>query len=102
MENRTRFLLHGRSLGTLAGIVPSCINQIPPSEVTIQPPACVVTIPGPILSASCDPVAVGGNSPCAPAGSFGQGLPLSLGGQPRLGSRYGFVGNRGSICYSPC
>ncbi|XP_039219373.1 uncharacterized protein LOC120317115 [Crotalus tigris] len=83
----------------LAGIIPSCINQIPPSEVTIQPSAVVVTIPGPILSASCEPVAVGGNTPCAPSR---QGLPLSLGGQPRLGAGYGFVGDRGSICYTPC
>uniref|UniRef100_A0A8C6XRK5 Uncharacterized protein n=1 Tax=Naja naja TaxID=35670 RepID=A0A8C6XRK5_NAJNA len=90
------------SLGTLDGIIPSCINQIPPAEVVLQPPSCVVTIPGPILSASCEPVAVGGNTPCAPAGGFGQGLPLSLGGSSRLGARYGFVGNRGSICYTPC
>nr|CAL49457.1 beta-keratin-like protein [Pantherophis guttatus] len=90
-------------LGTLAGVAPSCINQVPASEVTIQPPAVIVTIPGPILSASCEPVAVGGNAPCAPGG-FGQGLPTGLlgGSQPRLGSRYGFVGNRGSICYTPC
>ncbi|KAK9391007.1 hypothetical protein NXF25_018337 [Crotalus adamanteus] len=87
------------SLGTLDGVIPSCINQIPPSEVTIQPSAVVVTIPGPILSASCEPVAVGGNTPCAPSR---QGLPLSLGGQPRLGAGYGFVGDRGSICYTPC
>ncbi|XP_013927538.1 PREDICTED: uncharacterized protein LOC106553537 [Thamnophis sirtalis] len=78
------------SLGTLEGIIPSCINQIPPSEVTIQPPPVVVTIPGPILSASCEPVAVGGHNPCAPGG-LGQGLPLSLGGLSRLGSPYGFV-----------
>ncbi|KAL7978015.1 hypothetical protein Chor_005002 [Crotalus horridus] len=58
------------SLGTLAGVIPSCINQVPPSEVTIQPPAVVVTIPGPILSASCDPVTVGGNTPCAPGGFY--------------------------------
>ncbi|KAL7978032.1 hypothetical protein Chor_005019 [Crotalus horridus] len=74
------------SLGTLAGVIPSCINQIPPSEIVIQPPAVVVTIPGPILSASCDPVAVGGNTPCAPGGfgRFGGGY---YGG--RLG-RYGY------------
>ncbi|XP_060550252.1 feather keratin isoform X2 [Pantherophis guttatus] len=93
------------SLGTLEGIIPSCINQIPASEVTIQPPAVVVTIPGPILSASCDPVAVGGYNPCAPGG-FGQGLPTSLLGGGLLGSRpgrrYNFIGKRGSICYSPC
>ncbi|KAJ6652048.1 hypothetical protein lerEdw1_015470 [Lerista edwardsae] len=57
------------SLGTLEGVIPSCINQIPAAEVVIQPPACVVTIPGPILSASCEPTAVGGNTPCAVGGS---------------------------------
>ncbi|KAK9391000.1 feather keratin-like [Crotalus adamanteus] len=83
------------SLGTLAGVIPSCINQIPASEVTIQPPAVVVTIPGPILSASCDPVAVGGNTPCAPGGfgRFGGGY---------YGGRLGRFGRRGSICALPC
>ncbi|KAK9391006.1 feather keratin-like [Crotalus adamanteus] len=93
------------SLGTLAGVIPSCINQIPASEVIIQPPPAVVTIPGPILSASCDPVAVGGNTPCA-IGGYGQGLPTGLLGAgglvSRLGRHYNFVGRRGSICYSPC
>ncbi|KAG8146937.1 hypothetical protein E2320_014024, partial [Naja naja] len=89
------------SLGTLAGVIPSCINQIPASEVTIQPPSVVVTIPGPILSASCEPVAVGGNTPCAPGGiggigGFGAGY---FGG--RLG-RLGHLGRRGSICNLPC
>ncbi|KAK9390999.1 shematrin-like 2 [Crotalus adamanteus] len=83
------------SLGTLAGVIPSCINQIPASEVTIQPPAVVVTIPGPILSASCEPVAVGGNTPCAPGGVGGIG-----GGY--FGGRLGRFGRRGSICALPC
>ncbi|XP_034291538.1 chorion class B protein L11-like [Pantherophis guttatus] len=80
-----------RNLGTLAGVVPSCINQIPASEVTIQPPAVVVTLPGPILSASCEPVAVGGQTPCAPGGigRFGAGY---------YGGRLGHLGRRGSIC----
>ncbi|XP_060550292.1 chorion class A protein Ld2/Ld41-like [Pantherophis guttatus] len=84
-----------RNLGTLAGVVPSCINQIPASEVTIQPPAVVVTIPGPILSASCEPVAVGGQTPCAPGGigSLGAGY---------LGGRLGRLRRRGSICSLPC
>ncbi|XP_070807092.1 chorion class A protein L11-like [Pituophis catenifer annectens] len=93
-----------RSLGTLAGVVPSCINQIPASEVTIQPPAVVVTLPGPILSASCEPVAVGGQTPCAPGGigSFGAGY---FGGRlGRLGHRGSIcsLGRRGSICNLPC
>ncbi|KAL7978030.1 hypothetical protein Chor_005017 [Crotalus horridus] len=83
------------SLGTLTGVIPSCINQVPPSEVTIKPPAFVITIPGPILSASCDPVAVGGNTPCAPGGVGGIG-----GGY--FGGRLGRFGRRGSICSLPC
>ncbi|XP_029139458.1 chorion class A protein L11-like [Protobothrops mucrosquamatus] len=93
-----------RSLGTLAGVIPSCINQIPASEVTIQPPAVVVTLPGPILSASCEPVAVGGNTPCAPGGfrRFGGGY---YGGRLGRFGRRGSIcslGRRGSICTLPC
>ncbi|KAJ6651900.1 hypothetical protein lerEdw1_015944 [Lerista edwardsae] len=51
-------------LGTLAGVVPQPINQIPASEVVIQPPASIVTIPGPILSASCTSKLVGWPSSC--------------------------------------
>uniref|UniRef100_A0A8C6XRD2 Uncharacterized protein n=1 Tax=Naja naja TaxID=35670 RepID=A0A8C6XRD2_NAJNA len=42
--------------------------------LVLQPPSVLVTIPGPILSASGEPVAVGGNTPRAPAGGFGQGI----------------------------
>uniref|UniRef100_A0A8D0HIE1 Uncharacterized protein n=1 Tax=Sphenodon punctatus TaxID=8508 RepID=A0A8D0HIE1_SPHPU len=58
--------------GPLPGVNTSCVSQIPASEVVIQPPppCFCITIPGPILSASCDPVAVGGNTPCA-RGSYG-------------------------------
>ncbi|KAG8146939.1 hypothetical protein E2320_014028 [Naja naja] len=76
------------SLGTLAGVNPQPINQIPPSEVTIQPPSVVVTIPGPILSASCEPVAVGGNTPCAPGGIKKLCKHLGYRG-PSLGYGYG-------------
>ncbi|ETE57515.1 Keratin, type II cytoskeletal 3, partial [Ophiophagus hannah] len=62
-------------LGTLSGIVPQPINQIPPAEIVIQPPSFIVTIPGPILSASSDPVAIGGNTPCAAPGSRILGRP---------------------------
>ncbi|XP_054829451.1 shematrin-like protein 2 [Eublepharis macularius] len=103
------------SLGTLAGVVPSCINQIPPAEVVIQPPPAVLTVPGPILSATGRPVKVGGNTPCAVSGSgvVGAGLYSGQGGLyggwgwcpgygPRRGSFIGklpLVGRRGSICY---
>ncbi|KAH0619757.1 hypothetical protein JD844_025953, partial [Phrynosoma platyrhinos] len=64
------------NLGILDGVTPSCINQVPSSEVVIQPPPFSVTIPGPILAASGEPVAVGGNAPCSLrgvgiAGGFG-------------------------------
>uniref|UniRef100_A0A670ZBK5 Keratin n=1 Tax=Pseudonaja textilis TaxID=8673 RepID=A0A670ZBK5_PSETE len=68
------------SLGILPGANVGCINQVPPSEIVIQPPPFVVTIPGPILSASCEPVAVGGYSACA--GGYGG----YLGGGGGLGS----------------
>ncbi|XP_058016710.1 chorion class B protein B.L1-like [Ahaetulla prasina] len=84
-----------RNLGTLAGVNPRPINQVPSSEVTIQPPAVVVTIPGPILSASCEPVAVGGYNPCAPGGIRGIGAGY-------YGGRLGRLGRRGSIICDPC
>ncbi|XP_066466535.1 chorion class A protein PC292-like [Tiliqua scincoides] len=88
-------------LGTLAGIIPQPINQIPSSEVVIQPPASIVTIPGAILSASCEPVSVGGNTPCAVGGSgviANRGLWSGL-----LGSRFGgHLGGRSNVCLPPC
>ncbi|XP_048375150.1 claw keratin-like [Sphaerodactylus townsendi] len=100
------------SLGTLAGVVPSCINQIPPAEVVVQPPPTVLTIPGPILSATGEPVMVGGNAPCAisgtgvaSAGFYGGLGGLHGGWGSRLGLRRGslvgkniLTGRRGSIC----
>ncbi|XP_048375232.1 shematrin-like protein 2 [Sphaerodactylus townsendi] len=98
------------SLGTLAGVIPSCINQIPPAEVVVQPPPTVLTIPGPILSATGEPVTVGGNTPCAVSGAgvAGAGFYGGAGGicGPRWGLRRGsligrrsLLGRRGSICY---
>uniref|UniRef100_A0A670Z9B2 Keratin n=1 Tax=Pseudonaja textilis TaxID=8673 RepID=A0A670Z9B2_PSETE len=81
-------------------IVPSCINQIPASEVTIQPPPVVITLPGPILSASCEPVAVGGNTPCAAPGSGILGRPSVL-SRGLLGGR-NLQGGRGNITLTPC
>ncbi|XP_060550294.1 chorion class A protein L11-like [Pantherophis guttatus] len=98
-----RFGESARNLGTLAGVAPSCISQIPASEVTIQPPAVVVTLPGPILSASCEPVAVGGHTPCAPGGfgNYGGYYGGRLGRYGRRGSICSY-GRRGSICTLPC
>ncbi|KAL8184693.1 UNVERIFIED_CONTAM: hypothetical protein K2H54_025325 [Gekko kuhli] len=54
-----------RCLGITSGASVSCINQIPPSEIVIQPPSATVVIPGPVLAASCEPVRVGGYTACA-------------------------------------
>uniref|UniRef100_H9GSZ5 Keratin n=2 Tax=Anolis carolinensis TaxID=28377 RepID=H9GSZ5_ANOCA len=81
------------SLGIVPGVNPSCINQLPPSEVVIQPSPTIVTIPGPILSASCEPLAVGGYTPCA-SGSGGY-LGYGRGSCCRPRRRF-------SICGSPC
>lgn len=89
------------SLGTLAGVRPSCINQIPPAEVVIQPPASVVTLPGPILSASCEPVYVGGNTPCAVDHWGYGGWGYGLGRRGYLRNK-GHLGRRASICGYPC
>ncbi|KAL8184678.1 UNVERIFIED_CONTAM: hypothetical protein K2H54_024753 [Gekko kuhli] len=86
-------------LGSLACGNVACASQLPGSEVVIQPPPSVVTIPGPVLSTS-EPAAVAAYTPCA-TGYSGQGSqalsPLysggSLGGYGRLGyggwRRYG-------------
>ncbi|ETE68723.1 Claw keratin, partial [Ophiophagus hannah] len=73
------------SLGILPGANVGCINQIPSSEVVVQPPYFTVTIPGPILSASCEPVAVGGYSACAAGygGYLGGGSGLGAICRPR-------------------
>ncbi|XP_042299852.1 feather keratin 2-like [Sceloporus undulatus] len=94
------------NLGVLNGIIPSCINQVPSSEVLIQPAPVVVTIPGAILSATCEPVAVGGNAPCAVsgiglAGGLGhRGFGYGIGNRGFGLSRHGYLGygRRGSIC----
>ncbi|XP_060117088.1 keratin-associated protein 5-4-like [Heteronotia binoei] len=60
-----------RCLGYTSGGNIGCINQIPPSEVCIQPPKCCVIIPGAVLAATCEPVRVGGYTACggcAPCG----------------------------------
>nr|XP_020671456.1 claw keratin-like [Pogona vitticeps] len=66
------------ALGITSGAAVGCITQIPSSEVTVQPPSVTMVIPGAILAASCEPLAVGGYSPCASGsgyrGSYGSGL----------------------------
>ncbi|KAK9391001.1 claw keratin-like [Crotalus adamanteus] len=72
-------------LVTLAGINPQPINQISPAEVMIQPPPYVLTIPGAILSASFDPVTIGGNTPSAAPGSGILRRALAIGSRLLVG-----------------
>uniref|UniRef100_A0A8C6XRP7 Uncharacterized protein n=1 Tax=Naja naja TaxID=35670 RepID=A0A8C6XRP7_NAJNA len=83
-------------------IIPSCCStpQFGLGSVVIQPPSFVVTIPGPILSASCDPVAIGGNTPCAAPGSGILGRPLAP-SRGLLGGR-NLQGGRGNVTLIPC
>ncbi|XP_060117062.1 feather keratin B-4-like [Heteronotia binoei] len=71
-------------LGIVNGANVGCVTQLPPSEMLIQPPPSCVTIPGPVLSASCESVRVAGYSACVGGGSLGSG---------RLGRR---------LCGYPC
>ncbi|XP_032991960.1 shematrin-like protein 2 [Lacerta agilis] len=79
---------HAANLGILPGVQQSCISQLPQSEIVLQPPPINVTIPGAVLSASCEPIAVGGNTACA-VGSYGYG---GLGGYGLGGYGYGLGG----------
>ncbi|KAJ6651475.1 hypothetical protein lerEdw1_020928 [Lerista edwardsae] len=85
------------SLGILAGANVGCVNQLPPSECVIQPAPCVVTLPGPIISASCEPAKVGGYSACGGGGSSGA---LLSSGSGLLGS--GLLGSRRGLICRPC
>ncbi|XP_003226392.1 claw keratin [Anolis carolinensis] len=74
----------------------ACSGQLAGSEVVIQPPASVVSIPGPVISTG-DPAVVSAYSPCTgygyPALGSGGGFSSgsSSGGYGRLGysGRYG-------------
>ncbi|XP_061462412.1 chorion class A protein L11-like [Rhineura floridana] len=85
------------SLGIYPGANVGCISQVPPAEVVIQPPSFTVTVPGPILSASCDPVSVGGYTPCAD-GYYGSGYPY----RGYLGGGYKGSGRSKRVCGYPC
>uniref|UniRef100_A0A670JVR6 Keratin n=1 Tax=Podarcis muralis TaxID=64176 RepID=A0A670JVR6_PODMU len=77
-------------------------NRLAAPEVVIQPPPSVLTIPGPILSASCEPVSVGGNTPCAVGGyGYGYGRGLFGDGYGYFGKR-SLLGGRSGICSYPC
>ncbi|KAK9390993.1 keratin-associated protein 9-1-like [Crotalus adamanteus] len=61
------------SLGMTSRSNVSCVNQIPPSEILIQPPPFNIVIPGAILAATSDLVRVGGYTACATGSSSGAG-----------------------------
>ncbi|XP_069634738.1 feather keratin 2-like [Haliaeetus albicilla] len=68
-----------------------CVQQCQDSRVVIQPPAVLVTLPGPILSSFPQSTAVGSSSSAAVGNVLSsQGVPIS-GGFGGLGG-YGFGG----------
>ncbi|XP_050768011.1 feather keratin 1-like [Gymnogyps californianus] len=73
-----------------------CVRQCQDSTIAIQPPAVVVTLPGPILSSFPQSTAVG-SSTSAAVGSIlsSEGVPISSGG-------FGFSGLGGSLCGRRC
>ncbi|XP_064588572.1 claw keratin-like isoform X2 [Zonotrichia leucophrys gambelii] len=73
-----------------------CVRQCPDSTVVIQPPASVITFPGPILSSFPQQSAVGSaGAPYVGAGSGGAfGSRGGYGGYGALGG-YGGYGGRG-------
>ena len=79
----------------------ACSSALPGSEVVVQPPPSVITMPGPILSTSGE-VAVSGFSPCSGYGypSLGSAGGLyggsSSGGYGSLGFGGGYCGGYGS------
>ncbi|NXU48293.1 KRSC protein, partial [Turnix velox] len=57
-----------------------CVRQCPDSRAIILPPPCVVTIPGPILSAYPQDSIVGSSFPQGLGGSFSSGSSRGIGG----------------------
>ncbi|XP_027308623.3 feather beta keratin-like [Anas platyrhynchos] len=84
-----------------------CVRQCEDSRVVIQPPAVLVTLPGPILSSFPQNTAVGSSASAAVGSNLSaQGVPVSGGGFGGFGlGGFGFGGlgciNGGRACY-PC
>ncbi|XP_071890320.1 feather beta keratin-like [Anas platyrhynchos] len=84
-----------------------CVRQCEDSRVVIQPPAVLVTLPGPILSSFPQNTAVGSSTSAAVGSNLSaQGVPVSGGGFGGFGlGGFGFGGlgciNGGRACY-PC
>ncbi|XP_065507529.1 feather keratin 1-like [Caloenas nicobarica] len=77
-----------------------CVQQCQDSRVVIEPPAVVVTLPGPILTSFPQNTAVG-SSTSAAVGSIlsSQGVPINSGGFGLSGLGSGICGTR--RCF-PC
>ncbi|XP_037267191.1 feather beta keratin-like [Falco rusticolus] len=77
----------------------SCVRQCQDSTIVIEPPAVVVTLPGPILSSFPQNTAVG-SSTSAAVGSIlsSEGVPINSGGFSLSGLGSGICGRR---CF-PC
>ncbi|XP_065525536.1 feather keratin 1-like [Lathamus discolor] len=70
-----------------------CVRQCEDSRVVIQPPAVLVTLPGPILSSFPQSTAVGSSSSAAVGNVLSaKGVPVSSGGFGYGGLGYGFGG----------
>uniref|UniRef100_A0A493SSV3 Keratin n=1 Tax=Anas platyrhynchos platyrhynchos TaxID=8840 RepID=A0A493SSV3_ANAPP len=84
-----------------------CVRQCEDSRVVIQPPAVLVTLPGPILSSFPQNTAVGSSASAAVGSNLSaQGVPVSGGGFGGFGlGGFGFGGlgciSGGRACY-PC
>eukprot|EP00075_Anas_platyrhynchos_P019366 XP_027308619.1 feather keratin 2-like isoform X3 [Anas platyrhynchos] len=79
-----------------------CVRQCEDSRVVIQPPAVLVTLPGPILSSFPQNTAVGSSASAAVGSNLSaQGVPVSGGGFGGFG--LGGLGciSGGRACY-PC
>ncbi|XP_025750370.2 feather keratin 4-like [Manacus vitellinus] len=64
-----------------------CVRQCQDSTYVLQPPAVVVTLPGPILSSFPQSTAVGSSASAALGSSLSSdGVPVSSGGSSGLGA----------------
>ncbi|XP_066846934.1 feather beta keratin-like [Anser cygnoides] len=76
-----------------------CVRQCEDSRVVIQPPAVLVTLPGPILSSFPQNTAVGSSASAAVGSNLSaQGVPISSGGFGGFG--LGGFGLGGLGCFS--
>ncbi|NXQ28241.1 KRFB protein, partial [Alaudala cheleensis] len=76
-----------------------CVRQCQDSQVFIEPPAVLVTLPGPILSSFPQNTAVGSSSSAA-VGSIlsSQGVPINSGGFDISGLGSGLSGLGSGLC----